>query len=105
MASLAAGDFIAFYASLRPVDRAGWLVYALIGFLTVGVVRASEVRNPDWHRNAHTRRAQVSPDDVVVFGAAGASAARARHPDRRVSQLRVPRAPRSPQGVGRADHG
>jgi hypothetical protein len=36
-------------------------------------VCASEVREGDWYRNAHTRRAQVSADDVVVFGAAGAS--------------------------------
>lgn len=74
VASLSAGDFIAFYASLRPIDRTGWLVYALIGFLTVErVVCASEVRERDWYRNAHTRRAEVSADDVVVFGAAGAS--------------------------------
>jgi hypothetical protein len=70
VAALSPGDFLAFYASLRPVDRAGWLVYALIGFLTVErVERASEVRAFERNLNAHTRRARISPDDVVVFGA------------------------------------
>lgn len=74
IAALAPGDFIAFYASFRPVDCTGWLVYALIGLLTVErIVRAADVRASDRHLNAHTRRATISPHDVVVFGTADTS--------------------------------
>ena len=74
VAALVPGDFIAFYASFRPVDCAGWLVYALIGLLTVErIVRAADIRVTDLHLNARTRRAAISPQDVVVFGTAEAS--------------------------------
>jgi hypothetical protein len=70
IAALLPGDFIAFYASFRPVDRDGWLVYALVGLLTVErSVRATDLRATELHLNAHTRRAAISPQDVVVFGA------------------------------------
>jgi len=71
---LVKGDFIAFYASLRAVDQPATLVYALIGLLTLGrVTLAKEVPAREWHRNAHTRRSPVSPDDVVVFASPKAS--------------------------------
>jgi Nucleotide modification associated domain 3 len=74
IAALAPGDFIAFYASFRPVDCAGWLVYALIGLLTVErIVRAADLRASDRHLSAHARRAAISPHDVVVFGTADTS--------------------------------
>jgi hypothetical protein len=65
---LVEGDFIAFYAGLRAIDERK-LVYALIGILTLGrVALASDVSAPDRHKNAHTRRSRILPDDVVVFG-------------------------------------
>lgn len=74
IAALGPGDFIAFYASFRPVDCAGWLVYALIGFLTVErVVRAADIRVTNLHLNTRTRRAALLPQNVVVFGAPDAS--------------------------------
>jgi hypothetical protein len=70
VARLKAGDFIAFYSAIRPFDKPDLgLVYGLIGLLFVDhVVKACEVPHGRWHENAHTRRAEISPNDVVVFG-------------------------------------
>ncbi len=74
LAALQERDFIAFYASLLAVDRPATLVYALIGFFTVErIVAATELPEHDWHLNAHTRRSEISQQDIVVFGAAGSS--------------------------------
>jgi hypothetical protein len=69
-----AGDFIAFYSSLRPVPpNPDGLVYALIGFYTVAeVVDAKGVPKGRWHENAHTRR-RTQDRDVIVRAAAGKS--------------------------------
>ena len=74
LAALQEGDFMAFYASLLAVDRRSTLVYALIGFFTVErIVAASDLPEHDWHLNAHTRSSEISPEDIVVFGAADTS--------------------------------
>ena len=71
---LGVGDFVAFYSSLKPIasnDPA--LVYALIGFYSLGeVVKAAEVPPKRWHENAHTRR-RTQDSDVVVRGTKGSS--------------------------------
>lgn len=71
---LNAGDFLAFYASFKPIDG-GDLVYALIGFFEVeGPGQPACMISPaDYPRNAHTRRRDVHPADVVVRGTPGRS--------------------------------
>jgi hypothetical protein len=68
LARLAPGDFLAFFAGLRPTRRIEHtLLYALIGFYRVReVVRASSVPRARWGENAHTRRVERSPADVIV---------------------------------------
>lgn len=79
IASLSKGDFLAFYASLRAIDRHDSLAYALIGILTVErIVRATDIPEADYPLNAHTRRKVISADDVVVFGMPGVSGRMAR---------------------------
>jgi hypothetical protein len=61
------GDFLAFYAGLRPTaPTRDNLVYAIIGFYLVDeVVRVKDVPKSRWHENAHTRR-YGADDDIVV---------------------------------------
>ncbi len=68
LARLAAGDFIAFFASLRPTKACDHrLLYALIGFFRVREVTSiSSIPRSRWRENAHTRRLEHSPSDVVV---------------------------------------
>jgi hypothetical protein len=68
VARLARGDFLAFFASLRPTRRIdATLLYALIGFYRVReVVRATSVPRARWGENAHTRRAHHAASDVIV---------------------------------------
>jgi hypothetical protein len=68
LANLGPGDFVAFYAGLRPVTAyAHALVYALIGLYRVGeVVRLGTVPQTRWHENAHTRRSDHRATDVIV---------------------------------------
>lgn len=64
------GGFIAFWAALRWLDgaQAGSLVCSIIGFYRVShVLSAGDVGVLDPHRNAHTRRAGASNDQVIVF--------------------------------------
>jgi hypothetical protein len=67
-ARLERGDFIAFYASLRPTRAAGRaLLYALIGFYRVDEVAwVPSIPRRRWGENAHTRRLEHSATDVVV---------------------------------------
>ncbi|SRR6266568_351930 len=68
LADLETGDFVVFYAGLRPtVACAHALVYALVGLYRVAeVVRLETVPAGRWHENAHTRRAEHRPTDVIV---------------------------------------
>ncbi len=64
---LTAGDLLAFFAALRPVDGpARPLVYALIGLYVVQeIVAAKSVPQSRWGENAHTRRVPGDSDIVV----------------------------------------
>lgn len=66
-ALLTAGDLLAFFAALRPVDGPPRpLIYALIGLYVVDeIVPAKSVPKARWSENAHTRRVP-SDDDIVV---------------------------------------
>lgn len=70
---------VVFYAGLRPcraggADRAGKLIYAIIGLYRVSeVVKLAAVAQPRWHENAHTRRAMPTPEDVIVRASPGKS--------------------------------
>jgi len=69
------GDLIVFYAGLRPITECeSPLLYALVGLYVVDeVVLAKDVPEKRRHENAHTRRAKVSPSDIVVRAAKGVS--------------------------------
>ncbi len=71
---LTKGDFLAFFAALRPIDTAPRpLVYALIGLYVIDeIVAASSVPQERWAENAHTRRIP-SNEDIVVRAKAGVS--------------------------------
>jgi len=72
IATLRAGDFLAFFAALRPMDDAS-LVYALIGlYMIKEIVPAQEVSPERWMENAHTRR-ETHAGDVVVRAYPGVS--------------------------------
>ena len=68
IAALGAGDFIAFFASLRPTRPVAHnLVYALIGLYFVReVVVANTIPHSRSGENAHTRRLKHSETDVIV---------------------------------------
>jgi putative DNA base modification enzyme with NMAD domain len=70
LADLEAGDLVVFYAGLRPVSPCPHaLVYALIGLHRVAeVVRLETVPAVRWNENAHTRRSEHRPRDVIVRG-------------------------------------
>lgn len=80
MRCLLPGDFLAFYAGLKPVRPcAHKLVYALVGLFVVDKIRyAVDLSRQEWRRNAHTRWADTSPDDIVVFARPGVSGRLAR---------------------------
>ncbi len=62
------GDFIAFYASLKPIKPCEHnLVYALIGlFIVDEIIEAGSVTTARLHENAHTRSLSIEPTDVIV---------------------------------------
>ena len=68
VAALGPGDFVAFFAGLRPVRPCGHaLLYAIVGFYRVAeVVRLPSIPRARWGENAHTRRRHRSPTDVVL---------------------------------------
>ncbi len=68
LADLEARDVVVFYAGLRPVGPcAHALVYALVGLYRVAeVVRLETVPAARWGENAHTRRSEHRPTDVIV---------------------------------------
>jgi hypothetical protein len=74
IATLGAGDLLAFFAALRPVDApARPLVYALIGLYVIEeLLPARAVPQVRWAENAHTRRVP-GEDDIVVRARPGVS--------------------------------
>lgn len=75
IAQLRDGDFLVFYAGLRPTrPTADALVYALIGFFRVReVVGVLDIPRAQWPENAHTRRIEHRDGDIVVRGHRSAS--------------------------------
>jgi hypothetical protein len=71
---LTTGDFLAFFAALRPIDAPPRpLVYALIGLYVIDeIVPAGSVPQERWAENAHTRRIP-SDGDIVVRAKSGVS--------------------------------
>ncbi len=71
---LTTGDFLVFFAALRPIDAPPRpLVYALIGLYVIDeIVPAGSVPQERWTENAHTRRIP-SDEDIVVRAKAGVS--------------------------------
>jgi Nucleotide modification associated domain 3 len=71
---LKAGDLLAFFAALRPVDGPSRpLVYAIIGLYMVNeIVSAVSVPEGRWRENAHTRRVPID-GEIVVRARAGFS--------------------------------
>jgi len=74
VALLTAGDLLAFFAALRPVDGPPRpLIYALIGLYVIEeIVPAKSVPKTRWSENAHTRRVP-GDGDIVVRAKPGAS--------------------------------
>ena len=61
------GDFVVFYAGLRPLDGSAGVVNAIIGYFEVSeVAPAAELQKKTPDVNAHCRRREVD-DDVVVI--------------------------------------
>jgi hypothetical protein len=75
VACLNEGDFIAFFAGLKPVRQCDEnLIYALIGIYFVKrLVRVRELVRAEWGSNAHSRRRRENGDDVVVVADSGRS--------------------------------
>jgi len=69
------GDFIAFYAGLRPtVPCRDPLSYALIGFYRVReCLPLPDIPQSRWHENAHTRSAGHHANDLIVRAEPGRS--------------------------------
>lgn len=69
------GDFIAFFASFKPIAPCEHrLVYALFGILVVDkVVRVADLPTEQHHLNAHTRIIDRNDEHLVVFGQLGRS--------------------------------
>jgi hypothetical protein len=64
--SLVAGDFIAFFSSLRSTENND-LVYALIGFYEISeIIPAWSVKPDRYHENAHTRWQSTKESDIIV---------------------------------------
>lgn len=69
------GDALVFYAGLRPVAPCPYrLVYALVGLYRVAsVARVADFPRARWSENAHLRRLNSRPSDVVVHAEPGRS--------------------------------
>jgi hypothetical protein len=69
VSKLEAGDFIAFFSSMRPAHECEHkLVYALIGiFFVKEIMKVGDIDCSRHNRNAHTRVRDMNDDHVVVF--------------------------------------
>ena len=76
---LGSGDFLAFFAGLRPVDELSQrLIYALIGLYVIEeIIPEKSVPRSCWNENAHTR-CEPGDSDIVVRARSGVSG-RLRH--------------------------
>ncbi len=66
---LSSGDFIAFYASLKPITPVEQhkLLYAIVGlFIIDEIVNAGDVTTARLQENAHTRGLEITKTDVIV---------------------------------------
>lgn len=63
------GDFIAFFASFKPITKCDHkLIYALYGIMVVDkVMKVANVPEKEFHKNAHTRIKAMNKDHWVVF--------------------------------------
>lgn len=63
------GDFIVFYAGLKPINHYEYpLCYAIIGFYEIDkVITAGDIAEEDSIINAHTRKQNPNPNDVLVI--------------------------------------
>jgi hypothetical protein len=63
------GDFIAYFASFRPISNCEHkLVYALYGIMVVDkILKVSDIPNNEFHKNAHTRIKDSNKEHLVVF--------------------------------------
>ena len=66
--SLTENDLLVFYAGLRPIYPSKHrLIYAIVGLFTISDVQmANDVPTDMWCANAHTRKENLCPTDVVV---------------------------------------
>lgn len=66
--SLTENDLLVFYAGLRPIYPSKHrLIYAMVGLFTIGdVCMAKDVPEDKWCANAHTRKVNPCPTDIVV---------------------------------------
>lgn len=66
---LKTGDFLAFFASFKPVSKCDHnLIYALFGLMVVDrVLRVADVPEEVLHKNAHTRVSNMNKEHWVVF--------------------------------------
>jgi len=75
MVEMKDGDFLAFYAGLRPIRK--WnhnLLYALVGLYIVEEVKmAHDVASERRWENAHTRKKETGSMDIVVYAKKGFS--------------------------------
>jgi hypothetical protein len=72
---LQAGDLVVFYAGLCPMEPCEQkLIYALVGILAVrDILTASELPPERWYENAHVRKRDTCPTDIIVCGASTGS--------------------------------
>lgn len=68
-------DLVVFYASMKSINRnLRYLIYAIIGFYTVEkIIRALDLPEKDRYKNAHSRKTEISENDLIVLGKKGKS--------------------------------
>ena len=75
IASLDKGDMLIFYAGLKPIqNNIKFLSYSLIGLFVINkIVKAIDLPKSKHYINAHTRKVEISSNDIVVIGQTGKS--------------------------------
>lgn len=75
IATLSENDLIVFYAGLCPVSKCRHkLLYALAGLYVIErIVSVAGISAERWHENAHTRKLEHWPADIVVRAKPGVS--------------------------------